>query len=98
MHNTNLILMNDSQKEAALSVIKKKAKSVIDKSILTMAIVWIFIYVILYLENSKASDVAPNITLATFVTVIVGVSFVERIINNIVILNKVKRLLKNCKL
>ena len=95
MHNTNLILMNDNQKESALSVIKKKAKSVIAKSILTMAIVWIFIYVILYLENSKASDVAPNITLATFVTVIVGVSFVERIINNIVILNKVKRLKKD---
>ncbi len=92
MNNTNLILMNDNQKEAALSVIKKKAKSVIAKSILTMAIVWIFIYIVLCLENSKASDVAHNIALATFVTVIVGVSFVERIINNILILNNVKKL------
>lgn len=87
--------MDDNQKEAALSAIRKKAISVIAKALLTVAAVWIFIYVVLYIDNSKASDVTANAMLSTFVTAIVGVSFVERIINNILILNKVKKLKKD---
>lgn len=92
MNNTNLNLLDDNQKEAALGVIRKKAKSIIIKAILTMAFVWIFVYLVLYIDNPKTSDVTAKIMLSSFVTVIVGVSFVERIINNIVILNKVKKL------
>lgn len=87
--------MDDNQKEVALSAIRKKAMSVIIKALLTVAVVWIFIYVVLYIDNSKASDVTANAMLSTFVTAIVGVSFVERIINNILILNKVKKLKKD---
>ncbi len=95
MNNTNLILMNDNQKEAALGIIRKKAISTIVKALLIDTFVWVFIYLVLYIDNSKASDVAANAMLATFVTAIVGLSSVERIINNIVILNKVKKLKKD---
>ncbi|MBE5944355.1 MAG: hypothetical protein E7258_05500 [Lachnospiraceae bacterium] len=95
MNNTNLNFMDDNQKEVALGIIRKKAISTIVKALLIAAFVWIFIYLVLYIDNSKASDVAANAMLATFVTAIIGVAFVERIINNILILNKVKKLEKD---
>ncbi len=84
--------MDEKQKEVALDVIRKKSKSVIVKVILTVVVEWIFIYLILCINNSIVSDFSSKATLSTFVTAIVGLSLVERFINNIVILNKVKKL------
>ena len=90
-----LILMDDNQKNAVLSVVHKKAISVMLKGALFIILVWIFVYVALNIVEIGENDSSVSLMLATMVSIITCLYFVECFIRNIIILAWVKKLRKN---
>lgn len=94
-NNTNIIRMDDTQKETVISIIRKNASSVLVKTIVFLSLVWLFVFVLLSLNTIGDNEVFTCLIMATLVTVIISLSVLERFIGNIAILIQAKKLSKD---
>ncbi len=94
-NNVNLNLMDEAKKEKVLSIIRKKAVTVIVKAVAFFVLIWLFAFAVLSVAGSGGKDdTALNMVFATVFCFVVGISVLESFTKNIEILLIAKKLKK----